>query len=134
MTEAEIARIATELEDLRSEVRNLRMEMAREKAHPGASMRQKGICRCCGGRSFLHVARVRDHNYGDAHTFMAIEHRGILKNKSTGTFELYACRRCELVEWYVTGAGDIDPDTLDRKNRENIRIVDDSLPPSGPLR
>lgn len=104
------------------------------RRRPGTSMREHHRCPGCHGRSFLHLSRVRDHNYGDAHTFMAIEVKGTFRKRGIGTFELYVCRSCELAEWYVSGAGEIDPQTLDDTNRQYVRIIDEEVPGEGPFR
>ena len=122
------------VERLQREVEGLRAELEAARQRPGASMRTHHRCPQCNGTSFLHLQRVRDHNYGDAHTFMAIQIEGIVRKRGIGTFEVYVCRRCELCEWYVTGASDVDIDRLDRANRKHIRLIDEEPPPGGVFR
>lgn len=128
------AEIHTQLQELRTEVEALRRELQRVRRHPGVSMRAQNRCPQCNGRSILHLRRVRDHNYGDAHTAMAIQLEGVFKKREIGAFELFVCRQCEFGEWYVSGAGEIDPEKLDKANRKNVRIIDEEPPDGGPFR
>jgi len=65
---------------------------------------------------------------------MSIEIKGALSERNTGRFELWVCRSCEYAEWYVSGAADIDPGELDKKNRKHVRLVDASVEADGPFR
>jgi hypothetical protein len=65
---------------------------------------------------------------------MSIQLVGVIRIRSVGDFEVYICRDCELAEWYVKGAKDIDPEALDKKNRKLVRIIENEIPENGPFR
>ena len=126
--------LEAEVDQLRAQLQALREQLDGLTRYPGASLRRHNRCPACGGTSILHVAEVRDHNYGDAHTGMAIQIKGVFKRKLLGAFEVFVCRQCELAEWYVKGAGEIDPENLDKANRKNVVIIDGTPPEDGPFR
>jgi len=136
MDDQEVSRLKDELQELRAELEQLRAEVSRNDPSHGDSMRSQLTCPKCKGRSILHVERLRDHNYGNNHTHMAIQENiaGLFRKKWTGAFEVYVCRACEYAEWYVTGAGDIEPEKLDRQNRKYVRIIDGEPSESAPYR
>lgn len=128
-----IEAVESELQALRAEVERLRSELESARHKPGTSMRSHNLCPMCGGRSFLHLAEIRDHQQG-GHEAMTVQLMGILRLQPKGVFEVYACRGCEYLEWYLKGAADIDPAELDKKNRKIARIIDGEPPTGGVFR
>ncbi len=112
------------------EVDELRQQIALDSAVED-TMRRRQRCPACAAQSILHFATVRDHNYGDAFAPMALELRGILSTTPIGEFEIYVCRGCGLVEWYVKGAGEIDPAKLDKHNRASVTLIEHEPPAPG---
>lgn len=126
--------LEAEIDQLRAELSDLREKLAHVTRYPGTSLRRHSRCPACGGTSILHISELRDHTYGDAHSAMSIEIKGVFRRRHIGMFEVFVCRQCELAEWYVQGAGEIEPEALDKINRKNITIIDDTPPDGGPFR
>jgi predicted nucleic-acid-binding Zn-ribbon protein len=120
-----------EIAALRQEVRALRQEIADGRMVSGHSMRKHGRCPRCGHADLLHVSRIYDHSLGD---YMKVHSEGLFRGRPTGTFEVYACRQCEFAEWYVVGAGEMDPKKLGHLNRDHVRIIRSDPPGDGPFR
>lgn len=134
-TDDRIAALEQQVTRLSEQLAELGRSVDTARGHLTLSMRKQLRCPACGARSLLHFAHVRDHNYGNAFAPMAVELRGMVSTTPFGEFEIYVCRACGIVEWYIKGAGEIDPEQLDKKNRENIRIIDNDLPEGdGPYR
>ena len=133
MSDSQVAAMRAELQELHDEVARLRSEVSSFRHKPGTSMRHRNLCPMCGARSFLHASEIRD---GSVHRPMALQIDGTLKYTQTeiGVFQVYICRSCEFAEWYVAGAGDIDPEKLDKKNRQKVRIIDGQPPKDGVFR
>lgn len=125
--------VTEELAALRSLVETLRAEVASHRTASRSSLKEHHRCPQCGGTSILHCSEIRDHNQG-GHMPMSIQLSGLLQNRSEGDFEVYICRRCELAEWYLKGASDINPAKLDKKNRKLVRIIENDVPEDGPFR
>ncbi len=136
MDEQATTRMQGEIDELRAELERLKADLSRARTNPGDSMREQLTCPKCKGRSILHMQRVRDYNYSNMHVPMAIQEQatGFFSKRTIGAFELYACRACEYAEWYVVGAGEVDPTELDKENRKLIHIIENEPPESGPFR
>lgn len=125
--------VQEQIQALASELATMRAELSALHNTPRTSLKQHNRCPSCQSTSILHCNEIRDYS-AEGHTPMSIQLNGVFRKRSVGTFEVYICRQCELAEWYVRGAGDIQPDKLDKGNRKNIRIIDSDTPSSGPFR
>ena len=133
MSPAESASIKEELVALRSVVESLQAEVARHRNASRTSLKEHHRCPQCQGTSILHCDEIQDHNAAGPMP-MSIQLSGIFTQRTMGDFEVYICRKCELAEWYVKGAGDIVPEELDKKNRKLVRIIENETPSNGPFR
>jgi hypothetical protein len=118
------------LASLEREVVNLRDRLARGEARP--SLRQQGVCGCCGGRRVFYTPEVLDRGEGNTREPMAIAASGFWRNRPRGALELYACVACGFVEWYVK-----DPNELEELPKEDAKYIvldTDARDPHGPYR
>ena len=122
------------LDDLRSEVERLRVEVGAVRSNPGTSLRSHNKCPMCDERSVLHVREIRDRSSGSDKSPMALQINGVFAETAMGVFQAYICRGCDFAEWYMSGAGDIDHEKLDKNNRKNVSIIDGQLPTDGVYR
>lgn len=129
-----LATLRAELQKLSSEVERLRNEVEAVRRSPGTSLRKHNLCPMCGARSVLHASEIRDRSAGSDRSLMALQSEGVFKERAIGAFQAYICRGCDFAEWYVSGAGDITPEKLDKYNRKKIRIIEGQVPSDGAFR
>ena len=118
---AELAKLKTEVEQLRAQLDNLRL-------HAVPTMRARLRCPACGNARLAHAKEVLDRGDGDARKVMALNQPSWWSDKLVGELEAFACTKCGLVEWYVKDPGGL------REVKGQITILDGETPETGPYR
>jgi hypothetical protein len=116
---------------LRSELTELRDQLAVTRAGGFRSIRDSRRCPACAGGAIFHVRRVRELAHINKPTEMAlVQEPSFWGPKQHGPLEAYACRTCGLVEWHAVDFEGVTPDG------ENVIAIDPEpdAPKLGPFR
>lgn len=126
-----LATLQAELDQLRSELKDLREALAtqsRRPAGPGTTMRALLECPHCETRRLYHIKRVLDRGDSNSEHHFSVTTKGFWSPKPIGRFSCWVCAGCGYTEWYVT-----DPQTLEI-DEQTIELVDIGEGESGPYR
>lgn len=91
--------IATRLDELAKENAELRRRL-------DLSMRKNHVCPRCEHREIVHAPTVLDST-DSSREALAIIQPSPWRRNTEGEFEVYVCRSCGFVEWYVKEPGDV---------------------------
>jgi hypothetical protein len=104
--------IETQLESLKRENDELKRRLS-------LSMREDHICPRCEHPEVAHASSILDRSESGREELAVIQ-PSIWSSKSEGKFEIFVCRSCGFVEWYVK-----EPELLGRhdKSKDTIRFL-----------
>ena len=125
--------LAKRIESLEKIVKELTHRLGQSPPSDHLTMKRHQICPKCSHRSFLRVNQLLD-NATAGSIPVSINRASIWGTKPEGTFEVFACRNCEFVEWYLDGAGQLDPKTFKKIYKEQVEIIEAPNPESGVFR
>lgn len=104
--------IATKLDALSNENAQLRRRL-------DLSMRKDHICPRCEHDEVVHSPTVLDST-DSLRVSMAIIKPSVWSSKTEGEFEVYVCRGCGFVEWYVKEPGKLGSH---RKSEDKVSVL-----------
>lgn len=109
MTEEEahagLAAALARMTALEEHVRTLERELRHAQQRVDLTMRGQLRCRACGCRRIAHARTVLDRVQRTGGEPLSLYQVGLLRAKTVGQLQAYACTGCGLVEWYVADPG-----------------------------
>jgi hypothetical protein len=120
--------LIAQIERLRTELDELRAQLAEAQLHQAATMRARTRCPACHAQRVAHARTILDRGDGDSRKALALCQPSWWSSEVVGELEAFACTACGLVEWYVR-----EPSAL-RNVGETLVLLDGSTPSEGPFR